>query len=575
MGNTESKNEEGAGAGGPPSERGSADRRDSNNNRRTVPQPRFATPARSAAHPTARPQYQQADVHILGFFDPKFRDAMWQGFVMSACSLADPARLGQLAAWVRQAPPFEPFRNASLCIYFDERLFGQNFEALALVLLTRETRQSFRNQAEAIRDRSIGRIVTSLRPVWVDGNGAPYRPGMLVQMITLCGVNLMGTGHQNTKTKFLDQLTAQTRPGYQGRNVTTYLLSSPDVFCCEYYILFRRMLYVANDLQQDYLIVPGVGMGIYLSQLRSDPHSDRGKEAAQRLILSALFAAICDAGRDPQHPHCRKIVLSFPDLDANGRSALFNKIVTDVQPRYFDELERSRMSVALSNAEMLSICVALKTAATAAGEQIRIAIVNAGSDATIGGSFQTWTPDKIAERVLPVEELLALTTGFVVDQCADLLTQGLAPGNAEARLRQKYTLKALPDFPAGQSSVALSLAAAPAAVVPPVGYGDSPENWPSTAAPASLASLPSGVRPQVVQRLPAPEPEDDDDADDSNECRVCMAGEKTHLCYPCGHKCLCEDCSCLFGPGVEEETNRICPICRTSLTGPPVKVFAV
>ena len=46
-------------------------------------------------------------------------------------------------------------------------------------------------------------------------------------------------------------------------------------------------------------------------------------------------------------------------------------------------------------------------------------------------------------------------------------------------------------------------------------------------------------------------------------CIVCWVGPRTHLIFPCGHKCLCEACSATIGEQ--------CPMCR----GPNVGVCRV
>eukprot|EP01084_Bolivina_argentea_P250701 420171_1 len=42
--------------------------------------------------------------------------------------------------------------------------------------------------------------------------------------------------------------------------------------------------------------------------------------------------------------------------------------------------------------------------------------------------------------------------------------------------------------------------------------------------------------------------------DSTDECVVCMDNETTHICTPCGHFCICQDC-------IEAIKNK-CPICR-------------
>ena len=38
-------------------------------------------------------------------------------------------------------------------------------------------------------------------------------------------------------------------------------------------------------------------------------------------------------------------------------------------------------------------------------------------------------------------------------------------------------------------------------------------------------------------------------------CIVCFKGDKSHAAVPCGHRCVCEDCSNVIGKGR-------CPYCR-------------
>jgi hypothetical protein len=51
------------------------------------------------------------------------------------------------------------------------------------------------------------------------------------------------------------------------------------------------------------------------------------------------------------------------------------------------------------------------------------------------------------------------------------------------------------------------------------------------------------------------------------ECVVCTDKDATHLVVPCGHKCLCVDCS-----GILVARGDPCPICR-GVIGSMVKVF--
>jgi hypothetical protein len=45
--------------------------------------------------------------------------------------------------------------------------------------------------------------------------------------------------------------------------------------------------------------------------------------------------------------------------------------------------------------------------------------------------------------------------------------------------------------------------------------------------------------------------------DVSNECAVCMDGQRTHCMVPCGHRCLCATCAV--------ETWTVCPLCSQTV----------
>ena len=56
----------------------------------------------------------------------------------------------------------------------------------------------------------------------------------------------------------------------------------------------------------------------------------------------------------------------------------------------------------------------------------------------------------------------------------------------------------------------------------------------------------------ITEAPPPPE----SDPEDEKLCSICMEGEKTHACLPCGHRCLCAACA---EPSLKLEA---CPICR-------------
>jgi hypothetical protein len=46
-----------------------------------------------------------------------------------------------------------------------------------------------------------------------------------------------------------------------------------------------------------------------------------------------------------------------------------------------------------------------------------------------------------------------------------------------------------------------------------------------------------------------------------NECVICLDSESTQVLIPCGHKCLCNNCSSNL-----LENSKCCPLCRTQIT---------
>jgi hypothetical protein len=70
----------------------------------------------------------------------------------------------------------------------------------------------------------------------------------------------------------------------------------------------------------------------------------------------------------------------------------------------------------------------------------------------------------------------------------------------------------------------------------------------------SLQEVGEALLAMQVSGGDAPPPESD--PEDERLCSICMEGEKTHACLPCGHRCLCAACA---GPSFELAA---CPICR-------------
>ena len=59
------------------------------------------------------------------------------------------------------------------------------------------------------------------------------------------------------------------------------------------------------------------------------------------------------------------------------------------------------------------------------------------------------------------------------------------------------------------------------------------------------------------------------DAKVDEECVICMTKPKDTMCYPCGHKCMCNSCA----TKMKNKGGAKCPMCRADIKD-VVKVFA-
>ena len=90
-----------------------------------------------------------------------------------------------------------------------------------------------------------------------------------------------------------------------------------------------------------------------------------------------------------------------------------------------------------------------------------------------------------------------------------------------------------------------------------------------TPSPAAMAAAFRGREVATANVVPlsallAPSPSRGDAASTvatALQCVICMTNERTHLLFPCGHKCLCADCA---KPHVIKNK---CPLCRTAVQG--------
>ena len=53
-----------------------------------------------------------------------------------------------------------------------------------------------------------------------------------------------------------------------------------------------------------------------------------------------------------------------------------------------------------------------------------------------------------------------------------------------------------------------------------------------------------------------------EEAAEAAECAVCIDKERTHIFMPCGHRCVCEECSAM----VMLAAQPLCPFCRVPAT---------
>ena len=85
-------------------------------------------------------------------------------------------------------------------------------------------------------------------------------------------------------------------------------------------------------------------------------------------------------------------------------------------------------------------------------------------------------------------------------------------------------------------------------------------------APSSTAVAAGAIALQFVDlsALSAPVPPRPFDATSTVatelQCVICMAKERTHLLFPCGHKCLCVNCA-------DPARITTCPLCRRPVVG--------
>ncbi|KAK7232061.1 hypothetical protein SO694_00031231 [Aureococcus anophagefferens] len=122
-------------------------------------------------------------------------------------------------------------------------------------------------------------------------------------------------------------------------------------------------------------------------------------------------------------------------------------------------------------------------------------------------------------------------------------------------------------------ALAAARAKKPAAAAPPkkkrAAAAPPPEKRAVAAPPkkkrAAAAAPPEkrAVAAPPKKRARAKQPEPPQEPKEEDECAICFAdASRTHLCFPCGHKCVCASCASTH---LSASGSR-CPICRAEIT---------
>lgn len=100
----------------------------------------------------------------------------------------------------------------------------------------------------------------------------------------------------------------------------------------------------------------------------------------------------------------------------------------------------------------------------------------------------------------------------------------------------------------------------------PMGLQSLPAGVPVSAASLGLSSLPqTGSMPGSAA---TPPPASEGGAEKKEPCCICYDAPRNALIYPCGHACICYNCS----RELLKQTKRICPLCRKNIRD-IVKIF--
>lgn len=258
-----------------------------------------------------------------------------------------------------------------------------------------------------LREQSKHRSVGSWSLIYANSFGEASLNPVPAYILTGCGINLMGSSSKDNE-RFL----AKPIPKDQGKARFVSQQAKTE-FKETYKKLYLRWLWQMNQAGVQVAMVPMVGGDLYTKMLNPLEQAE-----AQQMIHDAFREAAEEF--DTQVPknggkrHLQEIIYVLPD-SGGKRSQAYNK-ANEVFQGYPKGKTDSPL-VTITNGDMLDLSIRIKNSAP----NLKVGILNAGSDRTIGGHYKTWESAN-KEGAPPVEETLATNTDFVYRQAMDYRT---------------------------------------------------------------------------------------------------------------------------------------------------------
>jgi hypothetical protein len=228
--------------------------------------------------------------------------------------------------------------------------------------------------AKAWRHFTKHRLVTSKVTGYMITRGERTAPFPII-ITTACAPNAMGSSPKDLEHYFSDQ-----DPGLS--NYKQMML-----------LTYKRILYAQITYGTQVLIIPPIGLGLYLSQL-----SELQQAKAIEINYHALREAIESIG---QWGKLQEIICVAPN--------------NNNQNKYLPKAHTAFLNCYPPIPTTFVPADALETAQKLTANGYQVGIVNAGSDRTIGGAYTTIKPS----RLPPMEETLSQATDLVYIQAQD------------------------------------------------------------------------------------------------------------------------------------------------------------